>query len=81
MHACRPLLSVVLKMFCWMLEKVGCRSGVGPARSLRLSSQPEAPIARAAASRHCLRAEVIQKDSHHHARGARADVRAVAGAC
>jgi hypothetical protein len=81
MHACRPLLSVVLKMFCWMLEKVGCRSGVGPARSLRLSSQLDAPTARAAASKHRFRAWAIPKDSHHHARGARADVRAVAGAC
>src|SRR3954468_15476284 len=38
MQASRPLGSVALKMFCWMLANVGVRFGVGPVRLLSFSS-------------------------------------------
>src|SRR5690349_21553680 len=43
-HAARPAWSVLWKISCWMLLKVGARLGDGPATSLNFSSQPLAPI-------------------------------------
>src|SRR5215813_10023098 len=45
-HAGRPDESPLLKICCWMLLKVGSRSGVGPVRFESDSSHPTVPRAR-----------------------------------